>query len=211
MFPNMFSTPGLPPGASRVRRRDHGGDGWTGFRSVWGVGVKRAVLRTADPEGADIDRLYRTERASLVRYLMRGRSSSADAEDMAQEAFLRLAVRPAGEVARPIGYLRQIGRNLVRDRLKSAERRAIAPQADVDLVVSEANELGRLEARDSLRRVEAAMHLLKPRTREVFLAHRLDGMSYAEIAQRTGLKVKRVEKIMAEAIAELKRHMGPQG
>jgi RNA polymerase sigma-70 factor (ECF subfamily) len=64
-----------------------------------------------------------------------------------------------------------------------------------------------LEHRDTLRRLEAAMLRLKPKTREIFLAKRLDGMSYAEIAERTGLSVKGVEKHMSKAIAMLDRAM----
>jgi len=56
-----------------------------------------------------------------------------------------------------------------------------------------------------LQRVEAAVLRLRPRTREIFMAHRVEGLSYAEIAQRTGLSVKGVEKQMSKAIAALDR------
>ena len=46
---------------------------------------------------------------------------------------------------------------------------------------------------------------LKPKTRAIFLAHRVHGLSYAEIANRTGLSVKGVEKQMSKAIAHLDR------
>ena len=62
-----------------------------------------------------------------------------------------------------------------------------------------------LETRDMLRRVETAVLRLRPRTREIFMAHRIEGLSYAEIAQRTGLTVKGVEKQMSKAIATLDR------
>jgi RNA polymerase sigma-70 factor (ECF subfamily) len=62
-----------------------------------------------------------------------------------------------------------------------------------------------LESRDTLRSLEMAMSKLKPRTREIFVAHRLDGLSYAEIASRTGLSIKGVEKQMSKAIAKIDR------
>ena len=37
------------------------------------------------------------------------------------------------------------------------------------------------------------------------MAHRVEGLSYAEIAQRTGLSVKGVEKQMSKAIAAIDR------
>jgi RNA polymerase sigma-70 factor (ECF subfamily) len=42
-------------------------------------------------------------------------------------------------------------------------------------------------------------------SREVFLAHRLDDLSYPQIAKRTGLTVAEVERHIAEAILHLDR------
>lgn len=61
--------------------------------------------------------------------------------------------------------------------------------------------------RDMLGRLEAAMRRLDPRTREIFLAKRLDLLSYAEIARRTGLSVRRVERQMTKALAAIDRQL----
>ena len=58
-----------------------------------------------------------------------------------------------------------------------------------------------------LRRLERAMATMDGRSREVFLAHRLDGLSYEEIAARTGLTVRQVERHIAVAIAHLDREL----
>ncbi len=58
-----------------------------------------------------------------------------------------------------------------------------------------------------LRRLERAMATMGGRSREVFLAHRLDGLGYDEIAARTGLTVRQVERHIAEAIAHLDREL----
>ena len=52
------------------------------------------------------------------------------------------------------------------------------------------------------------MRSMKPKTREIFMAHRLDGLTYAQIAERTGLSIKGVEKQMSRAMAQLLRHAG---
>jgi len=54
-------------------------------------------------------------------------------------------------------------------------------------------------------RMERAMRTLPRRTREVFLAHRVDDMSYREIAERTGLSVREVERHMTRAIIAIDR------
>jgi len=63
------------------------------------------------------------------------------------------------------------------------------------------------EARDILARLEQIMAELAPRTREIFLAHRFDGFTYTEIAARTGLSVKTVEKHMTRAIGHVTRRL----
>ena len=53
---------------------------------------------------------------------------------------------------------------------------------------------------DDLARFKAALMTLPRYTRAVFLAHRMDDLSYDEIALRTGVSVQRVEREMARAI-----------
>jgi RNA polymerase sigma-70 factor (ECF subfamily) len=54
-----------------------------------------------------------------------------------------------------------------------------------------------------LGKLERAIVTLPRSTREIFLAHRLDDMSYHEIADRTGLTVRQVERHIARAIYRL--------
>lgn len=54
-------------------------------------------------------------------------------------------------------------------------------------------------------RMEAALLRLPRFTREVFLAHRIDDLSYTEIAARTGVSIQRVECEIARAIFGLDR------
>ena len=178
----------------------------------WKPAVSRPITPASagasEGSGLRLDLMFRDHRLSLMRYFTRNRASVTEAEDLAQEAFLRLtnADQSDARIAQPSAYLRQIGRNLMRDRAEKAGRRkeVVAPER-VHNATSGENEIGRLEARDRLRRVEEALQRLKPRTREIFLAHRLDGMTYGEIAERTGLSVKGVEKQMSKAIAEVGR------
>ncbi|MDH7976000.1 sigma-70 family RNA polymerase sigma factor [Sphingomonas sp. AR_OL41] len=166
----------------------------------------------AGPGSVKLDVLFRDQHHALVRFFTRYRASSDDARDLAQEAFLRFTDadrRAPGTVARPEAFLRQIARNLLRNRARSAVRRHDKDHCQADKEeLAAPDEIRRLEARDGLARLEAALHRLKPRTREIFLAHRLDGMSYAEIAEVTGMSIKGVEKQMSKAIAHIDRWVG---
>jgi RNA polymerase sigma factor (sigma-70 family) len=167
-------------------------------------------LRTAeaaDGAPACLAKLYRSESATLVRLLSRQTRNRAEAEDIVQDAFFRLLRLGSGSaLERPRAYLRQIAANLVKDEAKAAARRSEALHVIIDdEMLSGPDQQSRLESRDMLNRLEAAIMRLRPRTREIFMAHRIEGLSYAEIADRTGLSVKGVEKQMSKALAKLDR------
>ena len=93
-------------------------------------------------------------------------------------------------------------------RAKAALRRSLASQVPADNEPLAAHDpVAVLEARDQLERLQSALTRLSPRTREIFLAHRLDGLSYKDIATQTGLSIKGVEWHMTKAIAHLDRLM----
>lgn len=151
--------------------------------------------------------LYRTESPKLIRLLSRRANGREDAQDLVQDIFFRLA-RMGGQLPasldRPQAYLRRIAANLVKDRARAGRRHAAAFHVPAeDEAISGPDPQRLLESRDMLNRLEAAMMRLRPRTREIFMAHRVEGLSYAEIAERTGLSVKGVEKQMSKALAKL--------
>lgn len=152
--------------------------------------------------------LYRSESPKLVRMFTRRTRNPSDADDLVQDVFFRFARLREGAFGldRPQAYLRRIAANLLKDRAKSAARHSAALHIVADEETLPGIDQQRaLESRDMLRRLEAAMLKLRPKTREIFVAHRIDGLSYAEIAEQTGLSVKGVEKQMSKAIFQLDR------
>ena len=151
---------------------------------------------------------YRAHAPRLLRFFAR-RGQRDEASDLVQESFTRLAdarARRSGEIDRPEAYLSRIATNLVRNRAKVALRRSLAAHIPADDVPLAGNDpVAALEARDQLQRVQRALDSLAPKTRDIFLAHRLDGMSYKDIATQTGLSLKGVEWHMSKAIAHLDR------
>jgi RNA polymerase sigma-70 factor (ECF subfamily) len=182
------------------------------------LNAKRLPLSDDDPLPPDhdrmtghvhlLDQIYRRERPGLMRFVST-RVRREDVEDIVHRAFVRLARRDAvEEIAAPGAYLREAARNLVLDDQRVEDRRDITRHIPLDEVEPlGCDTIKHLEARDRLVRIEAAMMALKPLTREIFLACRLDGYSYAEIAQRTGLSVRGVEKQMSRAIKKLGQHL----
>lgn len=154
--------------------------------------------------------LYRDHSARLGRYFS-GRGSTSNAEDLVQETFARLAganARKPVAIEYPRAYVNQIANNLLREQARFAARRsATLHVSDDDVQLAGPDPVAHLEARDMLGRLEAAMARMKPATREIFMAHRIDGYTYSEIARRTGRSIKSVEKHIAKAIFLVNRAM----
>ncbi len=155
-----------------------------------------------------LEDLYRARAPRLHRFFG-GRTERQDAGDLVQECFARLAEASASKekaIDHPEAYLNQIAKNLLRDRAKVALQRSLTRHDPVEEVALQGPDIvAALEARDMLNRLQTALMKLKPRTRAIFLAHRVDGMSYKVIARDQGLSIKGVEWHMHKAIIQLDR------
>lgn len=158
----------------------------------------------------ELEQLYRLSAERMADHLGRHGASPDEQMDFVHEAFTRLLDRGStrrSEISSAGAYLTRISRNLLHDRGRATRVRESWKD---DLACRETghhDQVVYLESRDRLRRLEAAVLKLKPMTREIFLARRLDGLSYAEIADLTGLSTKAVERHMSKAIAKVMRLM----
>lgn len=160
-----------------------------------------------------LEALIRRAAPALERFLARRTGSPDEAQDLAQEAWLRLwRSGRADALDNAEAYLQSIAANLVRDRQRrrAARREAfhVGLDAAVELASPAPDPARLLELREALARYQAAVDRLRPKTRTVFLRHRLDGCTYAEIAAELGLSVSAVEKHMMKAILQLDRVAG---
>ena len=159
-----------------------------------------------------LDLLYRAHSSRLLRFFSR-KLGKDDALDLVQETFARFAGRgnaTFGPVARPEAYLSTVATNLLRDRARAAARRALNHHRLLDEGAASSTDPHKLlEDREALARLEAAIARLSSRRRKIFLLHRLEQLTYDEIAGEVGMSVKGVKKQMAKALFELRRDVGP--
>ncbi len=186
----------------------------------FGLSQARTGIDECDPLPPDHDRpsgevtalekLYHSERSSLVRFVAR-KSGFDVAEDIVQQVFARFASRGIVDaLEKPGAYLRKCAHNQLLEGARTNARRSQDKHVPIEEVtLADGDPIAMLEARDRLRRIEEALTRLKPLTRQIFLACRVDGFSHAEIAKQTGLSVKGVEKHMGKAIKHLGRHLRP--
>ncbi|MEQ7874234.1 sigma-70 family RNA polymerase sigma factor [Sphingomonas sp. ASV193] len=159
-----------------------------------------------------VEQLYRTRSAGLTRSFARSATSRQDAADRLHSVFARFIVRLRHEpMDSPAAYLQRMVANEEVSGIRTERRDREISESLAESRPTSVDILGQIEARDMLRRVEAALLRLKPKTRQIFLAHRVEGLSYAEIGERHGLSIKGVEKQMAKALLHLDRCLGRGG
>jgi RNA polymerase sigma-70 factor (ECF subfamily) len=163
-------------------------------------------------ERADLVRRYR---APLIRYFWRRGVPAAYTEDLAQDCFARLfSLARRDHILNEEAYLFKTASSVFADYVQSAARRQSGRHVPIDGIeidegIVEVNSPDRvLEGRETLARIAAALKELKPKTREIFLLNRLNGLSYTQIAVRFGLTPSAIEKHMITALAHLNRRLG---
>lgn len=149
--------------------------------------------------GAHLDALYRAHHGWLRGWLRQRLSNSADAADLAQDTFMRvLLARTAGTLHEPRHYLATIARGLVIDlyRRRSLEQAYLEALAlRPEQYAPSAEE--RAEILDSLIAIDRMLDGLGARTRAIFLAVQLNGLTYEKAAERVGVSVSTVRKHLA--------------
>lgn len=172
-----------------------------------GVGTRAANAREAELLTALSGR-YRTP---LLRFFAKRLPADADAEDLVQDVFVRLIRRErVSDIEKLDGYVFQIADNLRRDLLRQRLARPIEPLETLDETALPADALTPDRALEGKQRLDlflAALKELPERTATIFMLHRWDQMSHADIAARVGISVSAVEKHMVRAIAHLARRM----
>lgn len=144
-------------------------------------------------------------RAALLR---RGRTVD-DADDLVQEAWLRLAAyERETPVAKPEAFLMRAALNLSIDAHRARAHWGEQVLAEeLPLVDAAPGAEATVLARERLARLGVCLGQLSERTRTIYLENRIEGLSYLQIAQRHGLSVSAVEKHIAKATMLLTRWM----
>jgi len=146
--------------------------------------------------------------------LLRRGCSSHDADDLVQDAYLKLAGYEVDHtVLRPDAFLMRAALNLAIDfyRVQRNHGESVLLEEMTLDELLRADALPTTEAtvlaRERMARLSESLAGMGLRTRRIFLAHHKDGMTYPEIARLHGLSVSSVEKHMAKATMAVMRWM----
>jgi RNA polymerase sigma-70 factor (ECF subfamily) len=170
----------------------------------------RALVRAFGARDAHrtefIGALFSRHRRSLLWYLTRLIPNRADAEEIAQEAFVRLLGVPHLETdaARARNYLFATATNLARDNYRRRSARAENAHVTLDNLQLEANDPDPerlVDAERGRRLVDSALRDLQPRTRQAFVLYVQEELTYERIALELGVSKKTIERDIALTIA----------
>ena len=132
--------------------------------------------------------------------------SSADVDDLLQEAYARLWPGDFARIANGRSYLYTVVRNLVSEQARRAriipmERMGEIESLHITSIDSEPER--RVSARQELARLQAIIASLPTQCRRAFELQKLQGLSQREIAHEMQISEKTVEKHLARALARV--------
>lgn len=152
-----------------------------------------------------LSEIFMANRPALLRFL-RARGAGDDAEDLAQDMWMKLEAKDIGPVADPLPYLYRMANNLMLDRYRSATRRERREQdwsQDAGGVMADPSEAVPVDERliltHRLDEARATLRAFGPRVELVFRRFRIEGVGQREIAQELGVSLTTVEKDLQKA------------
>ena len=143
---------------------------------------------------------YETWLRELRRYVHRLTGDSDQAEDIAQEAILRLMRAQPATIDQPRAWLFRAATNLVRDQVR---HEAVVQRTPPMVTQPMATPDQELERAEKIRGVRAALDRIPPRDRELLIL-RESGFKHAEIADVIGVSPASISVLAARALEKFR-------
>ena len=175
------------------------------------------------PQGVTDDRpgdvalveLFNAIRDELVSTLMYVLGNADDAQDAAQEAFLKCwrARHTLADVQNVRAWIFRVGLNAAKDFRRSAWNRKSRPLPEDDLLMPAADVPAgeALDDRETVDRLRVALAGLRKEEKEVFLLRQNGDLTYEQIAELRGAPVGTVKTQMRTALQKLRKVLTPNG
>jgi RNA polymerase sigma-70 factor (ECF subfamily) len=148
----------------------------------------------------------RDELVSTLCYML---GNAEDAQDVAQETFLRCWRSQEGlpDVHDLRAWIFRVGLNAAKDLQRSAWRRRVKPLLEVDNMpmTGTLSPLRGLEDQETVERVREALMNLRPEEKEVFLLRQNGELTYEQIAELQGRPVGTIKTQMRTALQKLRK------
>ncbi len=163
-----------------------------------------------EPQAELVARVFMRFQRSLLRYLRALLRRREDAEDVAQETYVRLL--GAASLERSETHIRafmfKAATNLAYDRFRQRRSRGLHEDAELAALTDGAPAVERVVAiAQAAAIVERTLLGLPPRCRQVFMLRTSHEWSYEAIAERLGVSKRTVEREMQAALDACQREL----
>ncbi|MHB1425210.1 MAG: RNA polymerase sigma factor [Gemmataceae bacterium] len=159
--------------------------------------------------GETLLRAFTDLRDELVSTLCFLLGNAEDAQDVAQETFLRCWRTQEGlpDVQNLRAWIFRVGLNAAKDLQRSAWRRRVKPLLGAEVMPTnvQLSPLSGLVDQETIQRLREALLDLRPEEREVFLLRQNGDMTYEEIAETYRRPVGTVKTQMRTALQKLRK------
>lgn len=155
-------------------------------------------------------RLYEEARDDVYHYMLRLGLGPSQAQEGAQEVFLRLhsALVRGESIRNPRAWVFRVAHNLAVTEHRSGDRwMTLDPGLEAALTDRGPGPEARVIQRERAARVREALAELSPQQQKC-LYLRAEGLRYREIAEAVGVGVSTVSEFVTRAIARLRRAAG---
>lgn len=156
-----------------------------------------------------LTRAFNEMRDELVSTLLFLLGNREDAQDAAQDAFIKCwrNCDSLPDVVNLRAWIFRVGLNTAKDMQRSAWNRRAKPIAgDETMIVGRDGDPGEaMEAREDLARLRSAIHGLRQDEKEVFLLRQNGGFTYEQIAEMRKAPVGTVKTQMRSALMKLRK------
>lgn len=172
------------------------------------AGEALLLSATARGDGEAFRRLVDTHAGAMLGIARRMLGDAAEAEDVVQEAMLRLWRNASTLQLGPGGlkpWLRRVVSNLAIDRIRSSRNFNVV--AEVPEQVKAPDQAQGMEVRDMATRVQEALAKLPERQRLALVLFHFEGMSQVEVGESLGVSDEAVESLLARARRALKAEL----
>jgi len=166
------------------------------------------MLSLAGQGSSDLEQavaqLYSVMRVPVCNYVRSILRDPSAAEDVTQEAFLRLYRNVSeGSTVRDVrSWLFRVAHNLAYDRLRGRHDLPLDDDAEEQVTAPEASAEQQMIEGERRQSVASAIELLSPRERCCLLL-RAEGLVYREIAEVLGIRTPSVVTFLARAIRKI--------
>ncbi len=159
-------------------------------------------VRVAEAGTKWLDGLVQGFRVDLLRFLRARLANKWDAEDLAQEVYLRLLrVEGAGHVRNHRAYALRVAAHVAYEWNHLARNRLPHSSKALEGLPDGYEPLQALFVKQEIATLEKALDSLGPKCRAVVLLHRRDRLTYKEISTHLSISVSMVRKYLAQGLA----------